>query len=73
MKIIKTHAATGSAGNGFGAHAACWGVADRSDIRVFRETGLWKAIVNHCDRREKFVATSRKELELKLAGIGANA
>jgi hypothetical protein len=65
MKIIKTHAATGSAGNGFGRHAACWGVPRRPDIRVRREAGLWIATVN---RGQKFVAESRSQLETMLEG-----
>ena len=66
MKIIKTHAATGSSGNGFGTHRAVWAVKDRADIRVWRENGFWKAF---SDGR-KYVATSRQELEFVLALAG---
>lgn len=66
MKIIKLHAATCSAGNGFGAHRAAWAVQGRADIRIWRECGFWKAF---SDGR-KHVATSQRELEAMLA-VGA--
>lgn len=74
MKIIKTHAATGSAGNGFGAHKACWAVEGRMDIRVYREIGLWFASMPQGDgTRMKFCAESRRELQAQLAGYAGGA
>ena len=73
MKIIKTHAATGSAGNGVGAHKACWAVEGRMDIRVYREIGLWFAIIPQDDRRLKFCAETRSELQAQLAGYAGGA
>jgi len=67
MKIIKLHAATCSAGNGFGRHRAVWGVAGRPDIRIRRESGFWYAFADG----KKYVEESRSALEHALAGDAA--
>lgn len=53
------------AGAGFGTRAASYGVENRPDIRIVRESHGWTAYINNT----KLFGTTKAELEAQLATI----